>query len=94
MSDKQTDASYNDPIRHGGNWDPEHNWKKLRAKHDIHKKTGRWSPTEWDGGKAAGKGDEERHSSIPKEIYNLRYDLAFGNITAEEYDKKLSELDI
>ena len=89
----ETDASYNDPIQHGGNWDPEHNWKKLRAKKEIHDKTGKWSPTEWDGGRTAGKGDHERRCRISKELYNLRYNLAFGNITREEYENKLDDLD-
>jgi hypothetical protein len=96
MSDKQTDASYDDPIKHGGNWDAETNWKKLREKHAEHKKTGKWKPTEWDGGRitgGAGKGDKDRHRQISKELYDLNFDLAFGNITREEYDHKLSELD-
>jgi hypothetical protein len=29
---------------------------------------------------------------ISKEEYNLNYDLAFGNITRKEYNKKLKEL--
>jgi hypothetical protein len=43
--------------------------------------------------KGAGKGDLQRESEVPKEIYDLNYDLAFGRITKEEYDQKLKELD-
>tara|TARA_Y100000004_G_C8627829_1_gene291622 strand:+ start:44 stop:358 length:315 start_codon:yes stop_codon:yes gene_type:complete len=84
---------------HGGNWN-SHNpkvWKKLREKHRKHKeavKRGKTAPNpppeHWDGG--AGKGDTHRDRACTKEVYELRYDLAFGHITQEEFDKKLAEL--
>ena len=43
-------------------------------------------------GFGAGKGDAPRESDVPKEVYDLNYDLAFGKITREEFDAKLKEL--
>ena len=40
---------------------------------------------------SAGKGS--RYRPVDKEKYDLNYDLAFGNITQEEYDKRMKELD-
>ena len=50
-----------------------------------------WKPTPWND-TSAGKGDTQRESGIPKELYDLNWDLAFGKITKEEHAKKLKEM--
>ena len=42
-------------------------------------------------GFSRGKGDLQRESDTPKEIYDLNYDLAFGKITKEEHTKRVKE---
>ena len=77
------------------NWDHTKNWKKMRDRQErISKglKSGRnlkslWKPTE---AFSAGKGSRAR--PVDKEIYDLNYDLAFGNITKEEHAKRMNEL--
>ena len=63
---------------------------KMKAKAEGRK----WEPTNMNTkhGFQAGKGDQERKSEVPKEVYDLNYDLAFGNITREEFEAKLKEL--
>ena len=63
---------------------------KLKAKGEGRK----WEPTNMNTkrGFQAGKGDHERQSEVPKEVYDLNYDLAFGNITREEYDQAILNL--
>ena len=39
----------------------------------------------------AGKGDKERPNSISREEYGLRYDLATGRITAEEFELEMEK---
>jgi hypothetical protein len=85
-----TDASYNDPIKHGGNWDAKQQWKKLRESHKN--PVNKWAPTHWDGGKAGALGREGDTRKVSKELYDLNYDLAFGKITQEDYDKQREEL--
>ena len=78
------------------NWDHSKNWKKMRDRHHKLKKAvkeGRklhniWKPSEMG---SAGKGS--RYRPVDQERYDLNYDLAFGNITQEEYDKRIKELD-
>ena len=41
----------------------------------------------------AGKGDDQRPRNISHDEYGLRYDLAVGNISIEEFEKKMEELD-
>jgi len=41
---------------------------------------------------SAGKGDLPRPRFISDEEYSLRFDLAFGVISKEEFDKKLQKL--
>jgi len=76
----------------GGSWNAHKNWKKLRDKHRKHKKSGRGgsSPPVMYSPHGAGKGDMTRDSSVPKEIYDLNWELAFGRLTKEEH-KKLVE---
>lgn len=38
------------------------------------------------------KGSKPRPRQISDELYALRYDLAFGKITPEEYEKKVKRL--
>jgi hypothetical protein len=40
----------------------------------------------------AGKGDKERPKSIGTEEYGLRYDLAIGKITTEQFDVAMEKL--
>tara|TARA_R100000664_G_C2743413_1_gene131605 strand:- start:1282 stop:1575 length:294 start_codon:yes stop_codon:yes gene_type:complete len=40
----------------------------------------------------AGKGDDQRPRNISHDEYGLRYDLATGKITMEEFEKKMEEL--
>jgi len=84
-----------DDSRLTSNWDHTKNWKKMRDRQERIKKglkSGRslkslWKPTE---AFSAGKGSRPR--PVEKEIYDLNYDLAFGNITKEEHERKLKEL--
>jgi hypothetical protein len=76
----------------GGSFNAHKHWKKLRAKHQRHKKLGLSGPTTPEVYKSAGKGDVCRESDVSKELYDLNYDLAFGTITREEYELKLKEL--
>ena len=39
-----------------------------------------------------GKGSDRRPCSISFEVYFLRYDLAFGKITSDEYGKKMKAI--
>jgi len=39
----------------------------------------------------AGKGDKPRPRRIPYELYSMRWDLAFGRISREQYLKHLAE---
>jgi len=50
-----------------------------------------WTPTKWND-TGAGKGDGARSIDVPKELYDLNWDLAFGNITKAEHTAKLKEL--
>ena len=82
----------------GGNWNAHKHWKKLREKHrkdERHRNRGGsriWKPEVYRSrSMGAGKGDGQRESDVPKELYDLNYDLAFGKITKEEYDKKVQE---
>tara|TARA_Y100000004_G_C8854278_1_gene386129 strand:- start:517 stop:780 length:264 start_codon:yes stop_codon:yes gene_type:complete len=63
-------------------------WKK------TNKEGRKWEPTNMNTkrGFQAGKGDQERPMEVDKEVYDLNYDLAFGNITREEFEAKLKEL--
>lgn len=82
---------------YGGSFNAHKHWKKLREKHrknDAHKARGGsriWKPEVYSS-TGAGKGDKERKSDVPKEVYDLNYDLAFGKITREEHTQKLKEL--
>jgi len=51
-----------------------------------------WSPTAWNDSSGAGKGDAPRPNTCSGAEYGLRYDLATGRITKEEYDKAMKEL--
>lgn len=82
---------------YGGTFNAHKNWKKLREKHrsdEAHQARGgnrKWKPEVYRS-TGAGKGDQERQSLVSKEVYDLNFDLAFGNITKEEYEIKLKEL--
>lgn len=72
----------------GGSFNAHKNWKKLREKHRRVKKGEKFKPETWvPRGQGAGKGDGQRESQVPKEVYDLNFDLAFGRITKEEHEK-------
>ena len=77
-------------------WNDAKPWAdKARKKWRQTQHEGRkWEPTNMNTqrGFGAGKGDAPRESDVPKEVYDLNYDLAFGNITREEFEAKLNEL--
>ncbi len=75
----------------GGSFNAHKNWKKLRDKHQRVKKGEKWQPERYETRAGAGKGDESRPSSVPKEIYDLNYELAFGKITKEEHKKMVEK---
>lgn len=50
-----------------------------------------WSPTAWNDS-GAGKGDAPRPHGCSTEEWGLKYDLATGRITKEEFDKGMEEL--
>ena len=85
-------AEYIEPIKHGGNWDADNNWKKLREKKEMYEATGKWKPTHWDGGKAGATHREGATRKVSEELYRLNYDRAFNKITEEEYKKRREEL--
>ena len=74
----------------GGSFNAHKNWKKLRAKHEKVKKGEKpWKPEQYIPHSGAGKGDMDRSMDVPKEIYSLNYELAFGKITEEEHAEKV-----
>ena len=76
-------------------WNDSKPWADMARKKMKSKQEGRkWEPTNMNTkrGFQAGKGDQERKSDVPKEVYDLNYDLAFGKITREEFEAKLKEL--
>ena len=77
--------------------DPHNPKNLLRRKRDgkgdgYNQSVDGWQPTPWNA-KSAGKGDKQRPISISTEEWGLRYDLAIGEITQEEFDKAIKELD-
>ena len=80
---------------YGGSFNAHKNWKKLRDKHKKWKDSGRKGmppPEQYHTSNGqAGKGDQERTMEVPKEIYELNYELAFGRITEEEHKQKVNE---
>ena len=50
-----------------------------------------WQPTKWND-TGAGKGDAVRPRGCSHEEYGIKYDLATGKITREEFDKLMEEL--
>jgi len=44
----------------------------------------KWTPFNHNKNNQAGKGDTRRTSDISKEEYDLRWDLALGNLTEDE----------
>jgi len=76
--------------------DPHNPKNLLRRKRDgkgdgYNQDGSNWTPTAWNE-KSAGKGDKQRPVSIPHKEWGLRYDLAIGEITQEEFDKAMKEL--
>jgi hypothetical protein len=81
----------------GGSFNAHKHWKKLREKHkktDLYKaRTGlrQYTPEVYEPNKQTIEGSERL---IPKDLYDLNYDLAFGNITEEEYKQRKAKLDL
>jgi len=79
----------------GGSFNAHKHWKKLREKHrrkDAAKKRGisqRARPEIYTPNNQVIEGAER---IVSKELYDLNYELAFGRITQEEYDKLREEL--
>ena len=84
--DGEAKISRNDP----------HNPKKLLRRRRDNRGDGfdqdikEWEPTAWND-TGAGKGDAPRRVAMSHEEWGLRYDLATGKITKEEYEKKMEE---
>ena len=51
-----------------------------------------WEPYNYNKNTEAGKGDSVRPYSISHEEYGLRYDLAIGKISVEEFEKELKKI--
>jgi hypothetical protein len=76
----------------GGSFNAHKHWKKLREKHrKVDKGEQPWRPETYTPHNGAGKGDMDRTMDVPKEIYALNYDLAFGRITEQEHAEKTKE---
>ena len=76
----------------GGSFNAHKNWKKLREKHEKNKRgEAPWRPETYVPHNGAGKGDMDRSMDVPKEIYSLNFDLAFGRITEKEHKKRTKE---
>jgi hypothetical protein len=80
-----TDPTNPTKVFHGGSWNADKHWKKLRAKHNSGRK---FIP---EVHQSAGKGSTERPADIPKEIYALNYQLAFGKITKRQHTARVNK---
>ena len=79
--------------RGGGNWDSQKNWKKIREKHHKHAATGNpgpCQPTRHIPDSANNREGTARE--ISDELYDLNYELAFGRITEEQYERAKLDL--
>jgi len=79
----------------GGSFNAHKNWKKLREKHranDAARKAGRRIINTPEVHSETS--DEFQKEPDNKLIYDLRYDLAFGKITEEEFNKRMAELEL
>ena len=52
----------------------------------------KWQPHNHNHSTQAGKGDSTRPSTVSDEEYSLKWDLAFGNISKEEFEKELKKI--
>ena len=87
MTDQELRKTRNDP----------HNPERLLDRKKDPNKDGHdqdpkgWKPTAWND-TGAGKGDQQRESDVPKEVYDLNWELSFGKLTREEHQQKMREL--
>jgi hypothetical protein len=81
-----------DAPNHAGSFDSNKHWKKLRDKHERVKKGEQWKPERYRP--STDLMAEGQTRIVSDELYDLNYDLAFGRITEEEYNKKVSELEM
>lgn len=81
----------------GGSFNAHKNWKKLREKHrkrEASRARGVTKPAQPETYRANDQTIEGSERIIPKELYDLNYDLAFGRITEEQYEQKRAELEM
>jgi len=79
-----------DEQRIGGSFNAHKRWKKLREKHrkrDAHIARGGNTYNIPETYTPNLQNIEGSDRIISKELYDLNYDLAFGKITQEDYDK-------
>ena len=58
-------------------------WKRNKSK---------WTPFNYNKQSGAGKGDVTRPSDCSEEEYVLRWNLAFGKISREDFEKQMEQL--
>jgi hypothetical protein len=51
-----------------------------------------WKPYNMNQSTSVGKGDSRRPNTLSPKEYGLRYDLAVGNITKEQFDTEMRKL--
>jgi hypothetical protein len=81
----------------GGSFNADKNWKKLREKHrkaEASRARGVTKPHQPETYRTNNQIIEGSERIIPKELYDLNYDLAFGRITEEQYEHKRAEFDL
>ena len=74
----------------GGSFNAHKNWKKLREKHKRNEEArsrGRDVTSTPETHRPYNQTVEGSERIVSKQLYDLNYDLAFGRITPEEYDK-------
>ncbi len=81
--------------RFGGSFNAHKNWKKLREKHRKRDaKTARGISSRAQPEVYQPNNIEGSERIVPKELYDLNYELAFGKITEEEYKQRKVKIDL
>jgi hypothetical protein len=75
-------------------WDrSKDNWRKMREdQREVRSGKKKYIPKPYSD-TGAGKGDKRRPIGITREEYGLRYDLATGRISKDDFDKRMADLD-
>jgi hypothetical protein len=79
----------------GGSFNAHKNWKKLREKHrkrESSRARGVTSPAQPETYQPNNQTVEGSTRDISKELYDLNYELAFGRITEEQYERAKLDL--